>query len=175
MIDISNIIIAIFSGVSAFAAIAMWQVSKKLYNLQLSVEKSREPHVNIWFNGEEIQAPKVISSLSLVNLGSSAMRIRTLRLLGANGQAMNFKFAEKSQTTHYVEKYQEIMKDISSYSQRETDIILLPNITYQAFVGIQSGQFKVEAMYYDNSFEFLDIDTSNLGGKYVLTGKGIKP
>lgn len=54
----------------------------------------------------------------------------------------------------------------------DTDIILLPNIIYQAFFEIQSGQFKIEAMYYDNKFEFVEIETSVLGGKYILTGRG---
>jgi len=61
---------------------------------------------------------------------------------------------------------------MSGMPQLDTDIILRPNTIYKAFFEIQSGQFKIETMYYDNLFEFVEVDTSVLGGKYVLTGKG---
>lgn len=173
-VDWSAWITAIAAITSTVVAYFMWRVSQKLYDLQASVEKSKEAKVNVWFNGSEILAPKVITSMSFVNMGEQPMRIRTLRLIALNGQAMKFKLIEKSEPAHYVEKYQSIVDSLPSYSQQATDIIFMPNTIYQAFIGIESGQFKIEAMYYDNTFEFIEIDTSNLGGKYILTGQGRK-
>jgi hypothetical protein len=117
--------------------------------------------------------PKVSSSLSFVNIGQTALPIRSLRILGQDGQALRFLFSDELHGSHPKKIDKEVaVARLSGMPQLDTDIILLPNTIYKAFFEIQSGQFKIETMYYDNSFEFLEIDTSVIGGEYILTGKG---
>lgn len=175
MSDLSTSVTAIASAVSAWAAYAMWRVSRSTLNLQASVEKAKEPKVHIWFNGQIMLTPKVVSSLSIVNIGQTALPIRTLRLVGPDGQAMRFLFSNELHGAHPKKINKEMVEqNLAGMPQVDADIILHPNTIYQVFFQIQSGQFKVEVMYYDNSFEFIEIDTSNLGGKYILTGQGRK-
>lgn len=169
---VATTVSAIATIISALAAWRMWKVSKSTLDLQASVENAKKPLIHIWFNGEEIQAPVKVFSLSLVNLGQTSMPIRKIRVLNSSG-VTQFQFLEKNSKQKYVEKYQAIMKNLSSYQNEVVDLILLPSIIYQLMVRVQ-GQFKIEAMYYDNSFEFIEIDTSYLGGKYILTGQGRK-
>lgn len=173
LIDWSAWVTAIATVVSSGVAYFMWRVSQKLYNLQKSVEAAKEPKVHIWFNGQMMLTPKVISSLSIVNVGQTALPIRTLRIIGQDGQAMKFLFSDELHGAHPKKVNREMVEqNLGGMPQVDTDIILHPNTIYQVFFQIQSGQFKVEVMYYDNSFEFIEIDTSNLGGKYILTGQG---
>lgn len=174
-IDWSAWVTATATVVSTGVGYFVWRVSKNLYDLQASAEKSKEPKVHIWFNGQISLTPKVISSLSIVNIGQTALPIRTLRLLGQNGQAMKFLFSDELHGAHPKKVNKEMVDQrLGGMPQVDTDIILHPNTIYQVFFEIESGQFKIEVMYYDNSFEFIEIDTSNLGGKYILTGQGRK-
>jgi hypothetical protein len=129
--------------------------------------------VNVWYNGPTSLTPKVVSSLSFVNTGQTALPIRTLRILGQDRQAVKFFFSDELNGSHPKKIDREMASArIAGMPQKDTDIILLPNIIYQAFFEIQSSQFRVEAMYYDNKFEFVEIDISILGSKYILTGRG---
>lgn len=174
-IDWSAWVTAIATVVSTVVAYLMWRVSEKLYGLQASVEKTKEPKVHIWFNGQIMLTPKVVSSLSIVNIGQTALPIRNLRLIGPDSQAMKFLFSSDLHGAHPKKINKEMVEqNFAGMPQVDTDIILHPNAIYQVFFPIESGQFKIEVMYYDNRFEFVEIDTSNLGGKYILTGKGRK-
>lgn len=174
-IDWSAWFTAIASVVSTGVAYFMWRVSQKLYSLQASVDAAKGPKVHIWFNGQMMLTPKVISSLSIVNIGQTALPLRTLRLIGQDGQPMKFLFSDELHGAHPKKVNKEMVEqNLGGRPQSDTDIILHPNTIYQVFFQIQSGQFKIEVMYYDNSFEFIEIDTSNLGGKYILTGQGRK-
>lgn len=174
-IDWSSWVTAIATAVSTGVAYFMWRVSHKLYDLQISVEKAKEPKVHIWYNGQLMITPKVISSLSIANIGQTALPIRTLRLIGLDGQAMKFLLSNELHGAHPKKINKELVEQsLAGMPQVDTDIILHPNTIYQIFFQIESGQFKIEVMYYDNSFEFIDIDTTNLGGKYILTGQGRK-
>lgn len=175
MSDLATWSTTIASAVSAIAAWRMWKVSESTLSLQASVEQSKEPKVHVWFNGQMSVTPKVISSLSIVNIGQTALPLRTLRLIGQNGQAMKFLFSDELHGAHPKKVNKEMVEQrLGGMPQVDTDIILHPNTIYQVFFEIESGQFKIEVMYYDNSFEFIEIDTSNLGGKYILTGQGRK-
>lgn len=176
MSDLSTWITAIASAVSAWAAYAMWRVSRSLYHLQASVEEARKPLVHIWVNNVIFGSEqKETASVSLINIGRTPLPIRTLRLLGQDGQAMQFMLSDKFCGWSTAQLKNEItVFDFSAMSQTETDLVLLPNIIHQAFFQNRFSQIKVEVMYYDNSFEFIEIDTSNLGGKYILTGQGRK-
>lgn len=175
-IDSSTWITTIASAVSAVASWQMWQVSKNTLKLQESIESVNSPKVYIWFNGQIAPPPKIIYSLSFVNIGKTALPIRTLRILAQNGQATRCLFSDQTQDLSGKAILAKMQLHFNSGNQsKDTDIILSPNLVYQAFFEIESSQFKIEVMFYDNSFEFIEIDTSNLGGKYILTGKGKKP
>ncbi len=127
------------------------------------------PKTHIWFNGPLIVSPKEISSLSVVNIGKTSMPIRRLRIIGSNKNVVKFKFIEKSKHINFTAQYNEIMDGLKTFSEVETDIMLHPNVIYEILFGIYADQFIIEAMYYDNTFEFIEIDTSILGGKYILS------
>ncbi len=166
---------AIASVVSALTAYALWKVSKATLSLQASIEAAKAPKVQIWYNGLQPLAPKVVSSLSFINSGKEALPVRRLRILGSDGQAIRFLLSDELHGSH-PKKIDRTMtlERMSGVPQLDTDLILLPNRIYQAFFEFESGQFQVEAMYYDNSFEFIKIDSSILGGNYVLSGQGKK-
>jgi hypothetical protein len=174
MSELSTLIAALASVVSAFAAWRMWKVSESTHSLQASVERARKPLVNLWWNGLILQAPKQIGSMSVVNTGATALLIRTLRILGPNGQAISFLFSQREERKHPTEEILGNIDDLQNYAQVATDLVIQPNEIYRVLFPAYSSQFKIEAMYYDNTFEFIEIDTSNLGGKYILTGQGRK-
>jgi hypothetical protein len=162
MSDISTWVTAIATAISAWAAYAMWKVSKSLYDLQSSVESSKEPKIHFWCNSNK--------HFTLLNLGKEPLAIRTLRVLTGlrSPTQQNVLF-----------KFEQMKKDDQGYitgnsNEFPKDIILNPNKLYQIMLQDEMPQLTIEAMYYDNSFEFLEIDTSILGGKYILTGKGRK-
>jgi hypothetical protein len=162
MSDLSIWVTAIASAISAWAACAMWKVSRNLYDLQSSVESSREPKIHFWCNNNK--------HLTLLNVGKEPLAIRTLRVLtGLRSpiqQSIQFKFEEmKKDDLGYI---------TNNNSELPQDIILNPNQLHQIVLQDEMNQFTIEVMYYDNTFEFLEIDTSILGGKYILTGKGRK-
>lgn len=156
------LITAISSFGSALSACAMWKVSKNLYNLQLSAENSKEPKIHFWCNSNK--------HLTLLNVGKEPLAIRTLRVLTGlrSPTQQNVLF-----------EFEQMKKDDQGYitgnnNEFPKDIILNPNRLYQIVIQDEMSQLTIEAMYYDNTFEFLEIDTSILGGKYILTGKGRK-
>ncbi len=171
MIDLSTWITAIASAISAWAAYAIWRVSRNTLNLQASVEDAKKPLVHIWYNGIPRSDLGHIQTFTMVNIGGSAMPIRTLRVL--------YGPEKTSQSTHIsaytIEGKEKHLIGRQQIKNQMTDLILVPNQICFVEAECNSGQLRFEVMYYDNSFEFLEIDTSYLGGKYVLTGKGQKP
>lgn len=159
--------------ISAFAAFATWRVSKRLYGLQNSIEEAKRPLVHIWYDGTKELTPKVTATLTFVNLGSTPLLLRTLRLIAANGQASQIALLPiESKSDKRDRSY---TSTSLKYTQELTDLIFNPSVAQHISLQIESSQFKVEAMYYDNSFEFVPIDNSRLGGNYILSGKRAGP
>ena len=170
MSELSTLVVAIASAMSAFAAWRMWKVSQSTLNLQASVEKSKMPLVHIWYNRHSIADGKTIGTFTLVNIGGSSLPIRTMRVLF--GPEKQGQATELSAHTIIDDKKARI--GLRHSNQEITDLILQPNELSFVEIVLQGNQCRFEVMYYDNSFEFIEIDTSNLGGKYILTGQGRK-
>tara|TARA_R110002049_G_scaffold209537_1_gene380430 strand:- start:816 stop:1307 length:492 start_codon:yes stop_codon:yes gene_type:complete len=152
----------IASGVSAVAAWAMWRVSKNLYALQKSIEESKKPIVHFWCDNNNL--------LTLANIGKEPLPIRTIRVLkGLRSTTQDISYFTLSNL-----KKGQVAILSENYSQVSVNCIIEPNQLYQIMIKEELLQLTIEVMYYDNSFEFLEIDTSILGGKYILTGKGKK-
>lgn len=170
MSGLSTWVTAIASVVSAWAAYAMWRVSKNTLNLQASVEASKKPLVHIWYNGTPRSDLGHIQTFTMVNIGGSALPIRTLRILYG---------PEKTGQSTHISAYTVEGKEKQPFGRQHiknqmTDLILARNQLCFVEAECNNGQLRFEVMYYDNSFEFIEIDTSNLGGKYILTGQGRK-
>jgi hypothetical protein len=170
MSDISTWVTAIASVISAVAAWRMWKVSQNTLRLQASVENARKPLVHIWYNSHSIADGKTIGTFTLVNIGGSPLPVRTLRVLF--GPEKQGHATELSAHTIIEEKKARI--GLRHSNQAITDLILQPNQLSFVEIVLQGSQCRFEVMYYDNSFEFIEIETSNLGGKYILTGQGRK-
>ncbi len=169
-IDWSAWVTAIATVVSTGVAYFVWRVSQKLYDLQTSVEKAKRPLVHIWYNRHSIADGKTIGTFTLVNIGGSPLPIRTLRVLFGpekQGQATEL-------SAHRIVEDKKARIGLRHSNQEITDLILQPNQLSFVEIVLQGNQCRFEVMYYDNSFEFIEIDTSNLGGKYILTGQGRK-
>ena len=164
----ATIVSAVATVVSAVAAWRMWKVSQSNLNLQVSVESAKKPLVHIWYNRHSIADGKTIGTFTLVNIGGSPLPIRTLRVLFGpekQGQATEL-------TAHTIIEDKKARIGLRHSNQEITDLILQPNQLSFVEIVLQGSQLRFEVMYYDNSFEFIEIDTSNLGGKYILTGHG---
>lgn len=164
-IDWSAWVTAIATVVSAGIAYFMWLVSQSLFNLQKSVESAKNPKVHFWCNGT--------NSINVINIGKQSLPIRRLRFLegyrSPTQKHIQFNFRSLNSVSSDSEK------NIASARLSElTNLIFNPNDIHEAWFDFGYGQLTVEVMYYDNSFEFIEIDTSNLGGKYILTGQGRK-
>lgn len=174
MSDLSTWVMAIASVVSAWAAWQMWKVSRNSLNLQASVENTKKPLVHVWYNGTQNLTPKVFGGMTFINIGKESLPVRRLRILGNGRQPLGFKLLDP--TLLKVKRYspEDLDKYQPKFEQEAIDFVLSPTDIFQTSVEIDSSQLVLEVMYYDNSFEFIDIDTSNLGGKYILTGQGRK-
>lgn len=174
MSELSTLVAALASAVSAFAAWRMWKVSENTHSLQASVENTKKPLVHVWYNGTQSLTPKVFGGMTLINIGKESLPVRKFRILGNSRQPLGFKLFDP--TLLKVKRYSP--EDLDTYQpkfeQEATDFVLAPTEIFQTSVEIDSSQLTLEFMYYDNTFEFLEIDTSNLGGKYILTGQGRK-
>lgn len=166
----ATVVSAIAATFSSLAAWRMWKVSKNTLNLQASLENAKKPLVHIWYNRHTIADGKTIGTFTLVNIGGSPLPIRTLRVLFGpekQGQA-------KDLTAHTIIEDKKVRIGLRHSNQEITDLILQPNQLGFVEIVLQGNQCRFEVMYYDNSFEFIEIDTSILGGKYILTGQGRK-
>lgn len=170
MNELSTWVTAIASVISAVTAWRMWKVSQNTLSLQASVENAKMPLVHIWYNRHNISNGKAIGTFTLVNIGGSPLPIRTLRVLF--GPEKQGQATEISGHTIIEDKKSRI--GLRHSNQEITDLILQPNQLSFIEIVLQGSQCRFEVMYYDNSFEFIDIDTSNLGGKYILTSQGRK-
>ncbi|MDZ4676288.1 MAG: hypothetical protein SGI74_02170 [Oligoflexia bacterium] len=181
MSDLSTWVMLVATGVSAVATVVsalaawrMWKVSESTLNLQASVEVTKKPLVHIWYNGTQSLTPKVFGGMTIINIGKESLPVRRLRILGNGRQSLGFKLLDP--TLLKVKRYspEDLDKYQPKFEQEATDFVLSPTEIFQASIEIDSSQLTLEVMYYDNSFEFIEIDTSNLGGKYILTGQGRK-
>lgn len=164
-IDWSAWVTAIATVVSAGVAFFMWRVSQSLYDLQKSVEEAKNAKVHFWCNGT--------TSINVINIGKEPLPIRRLRFLegyrAPTQKHIQFNFRSLNSESNDSEK------NIASARHSElTNLIFNTNDIHEAWFDFGYGQLTVEVMYYDNSFEFIEIDTSSLGGKYILTGQGRK-
>jgi hypothetical protein len=167
-----EIISLIASGTSGLAAAATGFVSWRIYQLQKTVEDAKSPQVHIWYSGTKKLLPRLSAEFSFANLGQTPLLIRRLRILGNNAQAIPIAIAELHREP--LERDRSYSQTSLKFNQEVIDVILEPGKVQILSFEIETSQMKVEVMYYDNSFEFVDVDTANLGGKYVLTGKGKK-
>lgn len=167
---LATVVSAIATAISAVAAWRMWKVSQSTLSLQSSLETATKPLVHIWYNCHSIADGKTIGMFTLVNIGGSPLPIRTLRVLfGTERQGQGTEL-----TAHTIIEDKKVRIGLRHSAQEITDIILQPNQLCFVEIVLQGSQCRFEVMYYDNSFEFIEIDTSNLGGKYILTGQGRK-
>lgn len=164
-----SVIASVTSGV---AAVATGYVSWRIFQLQKTVEDAKKPLVHIWYNGTKKLLPKLSAELSFANLGSTALLVRKIRLLGNDGQAMPIALIRAEQLPQHRDR--SYTQTSPKHEQEIVNVVFGPSEIAGLSFEIEAGQMKVEVMYYDNSFEFVEIDTSNLGGKYTLTGKGKK-
>ncbi len=173
MNEVSDWVAGAASAASAWATVQMYRVSQNTLKLQAAIEASKEPKVHIWFNGQVELTPKVLSSLSIINIGQNSLPIRSLRLITVPGQPMEFQFSRKTDCNESSKSRSGLLGlSILKMSQVASDVILQPHTVYEVIFNIESGQFKCEVTYYDGSQELIDINTSNQGGKYILTGLG---
>jgi hypothetical protein len=174
--DIATVSITTLSTVvSAGAAIASWKVAQSLLRLQNAVEADRKlqenPLVQIWFDNSGQTFEGSQGELSIINLGGRSLAIRTLDVI--HGGPAN----EKRLLMFIKVKASGVSFDLdgSKFTDKIRDLVLKSDLVHEILLKSPEGfpsQFKIRVMYYDNSFETVDVDTANLGGKYVLTGKG---
>lgn len=171
MSDLATWIIVIATCVSSWAAWAMWKVSKHTLELQHTIEESKTPLVQIWFDNSYQSFEGIVGQLTFINLGKEALPIRTLSFLYGNPEnRIQSAFSENLINSTFV-------TNKMNYSDSQDDLILKNNKIIKLTLlsnNAWPNKFKIRAMYYDNTFEFVEIDTSNLGGKYILTGQGKK-
>jgi hypothetical protein len=170
MNDLSIWVTAIASVFSAGAAYAMWRVSRNTLNLQASVEDAKKPSVQLWLNPNK---DETTGHLTIVNIGGTTMPIRSLRILGNNGQAVSFSVDVRKEGVRVIDQRTAMIEALASTTHQKFDLLLEPNIVYRTKFAIDTTQPKIEIMYYDNSFEFIQLDTSKLG-PYTITGQGRK-
>jgi len=171
MNEFSTWVTVIATCISAWAAWAMWKVSKRTLVLQHSIEDSKKPLAHIWYNTQGNIDGQKAHSFTFLNIGSSPLPIRSLKAIfsdGTHGRVNAFVVKPEKDIGVKVGRRFDINQ------QEISDLILIPNELYFIEVVLTHGQFNFKIMYYDNTFENINIDTSNLGGKYILIGHGKK-
>ena len=191
-IDWPSWITAISAAVTTFVVFGSWRISKRLLSLQagqlkiqdtqaqiqaeqLNIEQKAaegaSPLIHIWYNRHQLSGNSMIGVFTLLNTGGSPLAIRTLRILSGSvnqGQALEI-------AAHAVKDEKSVAVGRTSSKQELVDLVIVPNELTKVEMRLEASQVRFEVMYYDNSFEFVEIDTSILGGKYRLTGRGKKP
>lgn len=148
---------AIATVVSTGVAYFMWRVSQKLYDLQASVEKSKEAKVYAWFQDRKF--------LTLTNLGKETLPIRQLRLLkdpSEKGHLEIFFALSKLNLdgdTHIEENYYAVMG--TKMIEPNTPVLLILKEEFSVV--------NLEARYFDGTTETIEIKS---GSKSILKGKG---
>ena len=143
---------------------------RAMLGLEDRIESAKKPLVHIWYNRHNIADGKTIGAFTMVNIGGSPLPIRTMRVLfGPEKQGQTTEIA-----AYTILEDKKARIGLRHTNQDITDLILQPNQLNFVEIVLQGSQCRFEVMYYDNSFEFLEIDTSDLGGRYILTGQGRK-
>ena len=101
-----------------------------------------------------------------------ALPVRRLRILGNGGQPLGFTLFDPTLLNTKRSLLDDPAKYQPKFEQEATDLVLNPTQIIQSSIEIDSSRLTLEFMYYDNSTELIEINTSNLGGKYILTGQG---
>ncbi|HLD98845.1 MAG TPA: hypothetical protein VJB59_01220 [Bdellovibrionota bacterium] len=168
MSNVSAWVAAVASAISAWAAWQMWRVSRSMLKLQSSIENSKKASVQIWINPSKDDK---VGYFTIVNVGGTTLPVRSLRVIGNGGQAVSFSIELRDDGVRIVDARTAMMEALASRTQQKFDLLLEPNVVYRAKFSLDTTQPKIEVMYYDNSFEFLPLDTSRLG-PYTLIGQG---
>lgn len=171
-----NFIMWFFEGrltewVSAFGAIVSGYIAYKIYLLDKKFSEEGKPLVSIWFDNTYQTFDGILGELTLINLGKESLPIRTLVFLYGNPESRIHSATSESLLNSTQ------MNNFANYSESQNDLMLEGNKITKFILLSKSDwptQFTVRAMYYDNTFEFIQVDTSNLGGEYILKGKGKK-
>lgn len=157
MNDLSTWVTAIASTVSAWAACAMWKVSRNTLNLQASVESAKEPKVYAWFKDSKF--------LTLTNLGKETLPIRELKVLkdpSEKGHLEIFFALAKLNLhgdTHIEENYYAVMG--TKMIEPNTPVLLVLKEEFPVV--------NLQARYFDGTTETIEIKS---GSKSILKGKG---
>lgn len=156
---------------SAIGALISGYIAYKVFLLDEKVSEGAKPRVSIWFDNSYQTFDGILGELTFINLGKESLPIRTLTFLYGNPEnrihsALSDSLLNSTQ-----------INNSANFSNSKNDLIFKNNQIIKYTLLSESdwpNQFSIRAMYYDNTFEFIQIDTSNLGGKYILTGKGKK-
>lgn len=156
---------------SAVGGLVSAIIAFKLFALEKKLKEQESPKVSIWYDSTLQTLDDLHGELTLINLGKDSLPIKGLDLLYGNPESrIKSWLLDKDQVIN--------LPSVSddSFLDRQSDLILKSHEVFRLILKSKDwpSQFKIRAMYYDGSFEFLDIDTSVLGGKYILTGKGKK-
>jgi hypothetical protein len=170
-IDWANWIIAAATVFTAVAAIMSYLVADRMRKLQEAAEVAKSPLAHIWYNQHFLDSGAMRGDFTVINTGGSPLAIRTLHIKTGSGSSL--KSLEIS--GQMISKGQALEIDNSRAKQELVDIVIAPHEILKLRMKLEARQVEIVAMYYDNSFEFVPIDTMILGGKYRLTGKGKLP
>ncbi len=153
-------------------------VQKQQLDLVASVENQKLPFCHIWYNGTGAISKdlnqSVKATFSLINTGGSPFVARTVRLLEGKRSAAGNKSLNIEAALIQANWLDSVIPN-KTQPQVLTDLIVPPCELVRIEFVPAATQYCFEFMYHDGSFEFIDIDTMNLGGKYTVTGKGVKP
>lgn len=153
--------------ISAVGALISGYIAYKVYILDKKVSEASKPRVSIWHSVDFQDFDGILGVLTFINLGKESLPTREI--------AFVYDSPEKRIDSILVENISSTPSLGVIYESSQSDLIFETNKPVKVLLRSQKDwptQFKIRVMYYDGSFEFIDIDTSNLGGKYVLTGKG---
>ena len=157
--------------VSALGAVISGYIAFKVYHLDKRVSDEGKARVSVWFDNSLETFDGVLGELTFINLGKESLPVRKITFLFGN--------PEKRVNSIITNDIQGSVQNFGSihYSDSQENLIFEHNKIVKLLLSSKDEwptQFKIRAMYYDNTFEFINVDTSNLGGKYFLTGKGRK-
>lgn len=157
--------------VSAIGALISGYIAYKVFLLDKKVSEGAKPRVSIWFDNSHQTFDGILGELTFINLGKEGLPVRALTFLYGNPESRIHSALSESLLNSTQ------INNTSNYSDSQNDLIFENNQIIKYTLLSERDwptQFSVRAMYYDNTFEFIQIDTANLGGKYILIGKGKK-
>ena len=154
--DCSSFISAIAALTSAVATVFIYRNSRKLYNLQKSIEDKNQPSVHIWCDHP--------SGLTFINLSKEVFALRELQIL----EGFNTPKSQKKLQFNIISMTKPPIVDDGYHSK--TDLIIPPKKVFKIMIDDQPCQLTIKAINYSREFEFLNIDTSTRR-HYILKGR----